>query len=96
MGRILLFTPSGVCYHCLNGWHKGCTGNCDCKKRKHNDSEWWVTEFNIVTTYQSGDVVAFKGSAYKCNPKKKSMGHIEITSIANLPTDQMYFDKVTR
>lgn len=35
---------SGVCYNCLNGFHKGCDdANCKCRETNHK-SWWWKNE----------------------------------------------------
>ena len=38
---------SGVCYNCLNGFHKGCHDKtCTCRKKKHK-YWWWKTKKEI-------------------------------------------------
>ena len=54
--RVLGVVPTGVCYNCLNGFHKGCcsgssTNKCVCKDRKHDDSEWWVRIRYLYLTF---------------------------------------------
>jgi hypothetical protein len=39
---ILLYTPKGVCYSCLNSDHKNCGyKDCECRKSKHKNTPWW-------------------------------------------------------
>jgi hypothetical protein len=47
MTRILMFTPDGVCFNCLNGGHHICQyEHCKCKARDHK--QWWFRHDGIT------------------------------------------------
>ncbi len=50
----LAFTPKGVCYNCVNGWHTACgyllgdsTSACNC--RDHEHKQWWFRNDGITS-----------------------------------------------
>lgn len=46
MSKTLMFTPSGVCFNCLNGAHRICQQpNCTCSTRDHK--QWWFRDDGI-------------------------------------------------
>jgi hypothetical protein len=43
---ILMFTPSGVCFNCLNGRHDIC-GYLGCKCSARDHKQWWFRDDGI-------------------------------------------------
>lgn len=63
---------SGVCYNCLNGFHKGCDNkNCTCKKSKH--ITWWWKEMGM-----QNDISRWANDVFG-----KPVSNIQIASRAN-------------
>lgn len=46
--KILAFTPTGVCFNCLNGKHTYCHDPvCQCSQHDHR-GEWWFRDDGIT------------------------------------------------